>query len=82
VRIFLLFAVWCFALSASAIDAGEVRVTARLVPEGLRVSYRLDREVTRFAFAGSDVARDGSFEVLTPALRLADDAVTSVRPFR
>ncbi|MDB5693049.1 MAG: hypothetical protein JWO81_2112 [Alphaproteobacteria bacterium] len=67
---------------AEAAAPNRAAVTAWLAPDGIDVDIRLDRAVSRFDFADTDVVREGDFELLTPGLTLNGNSVTAPAPFR
>lgn len=69
------------AEAAAAVRPGKAEVSVRMTPEGVRATYRLDRAVTRFAFAAADSVRGGDFEMVTPGLAITEDAVAGPLPF-
>lgn len=71
----------CPAIEAHASNA-IARVRVEIQPDGIQATFSLSKATTRFDFATADVARDDSFEVVTPDIRYATQSVTSTKPFK
>lgn len=76
-----LFFLVCTTQEAFASN-GIARVRIEIVPDGIQATYSLSKATTKFDFAQADVARDDVFEVLTPDIAYASNAVSSTKPFK
>jgi hypothetical protein len=77
-----LFAALLPLSGAGAAGLGRATATVRLTADGIDAVVSLDRPVTRFDFADTDVVREGDFVLLTPGLTLKGVSVTAPAPFR
>jgi hypothetical protein len=74
--------VWTTPVPAAEAPRGKAEVVVEVKADGAHALFLLDRPVSRFAFEGDTVLRSDDFEMVTPGLTFAGDAVTAPARFR